>query len=130
MSDIPTPYDGPERRRQQIIDDAKLEAAMEEVRKLHGRTTELANAVSRTVPKEEALARERQFKWILVALAFASLVCLLMIPLFVKSLVDGRFDHLDDGQQITHCLATKAEVERTGSLADPALIACEQKATR
>lgn len=129
MTDLP--YAGPERRRaQQIVDDAKLDLAMEEVRKLYGRTTELAEAVARTVPKQEVEARERQFKILLIAVVAATVLCLVLYPVLVRVAIGSRFDRLDDGQRVGHCLQTKAEAERTGTFADSATLVCEQKVTR
>ena len=123
-------YTGPERRRVVPVDDTKLDADLEEVRRLHGKTTELAEAVSRTVPREEVEAREHQFKWILIGLAVASLVCMMMIPLLTRAWIATRFDRLDRGQKTTQCLQAKPEAERTGTLADTALLTCSQRANR
>lgn len=128
MSDLP--YAGPERRRVVPIDDAKLDAALEEVRKLHGKTTELAEAVSRTVPRQEVEARERQFRWLVGIIVAATFIAMLLVPVMTRVGLAARFEGIRNGQRTTQCLLTKSEAERTGSLADTAVLTCSQKASR
>lgn len=128
-----TNYDGPERRAaDKRIDalDQRLDEAIGEVRKVYGVTGELAAAVSRTIPREEVEARERQFRWLLTAMIAATTVAMLLVPLFTRVAVTGRLNRLDDGQRIQQCLATKPEAERTGQYADTAVLACSQKVRR
>jgi hypothetical protein len=123
-------YPGPERRISTAADDLRLDSALNEIRRLHGAATDLALAVSHTVPREEVEARERQFRYQLVALAVAVVISAMLIPLVVNTLMDSRFDKLNDGQRIQSCLMTKAEAERTGPAADTALLSCTQKERR
>ena len=124
-------YTGPERRRLiPSAEDARLDLALAEIRRLHGAATELASVVARTVPPEEAAARESQFRWILVAVCAAVVFLLAFTLLFLLPKLLDRFDRLDHGQQVQQCLMTRPEAARTGFEADTAILACEREAQR
>jgi hypothetical protein len=121
------PYTGLERRRLVTSsDEVRLDTALEEIRRLHGAATELATVVARTVPREEVEARQRQFRWLLVALGMA-VVFLVVFSIFMVARILDRFNVLEDGQRSTRCLITKTEAERTGTNADTAVLACTSK---
>jgi hypothetical protein len=124
-------YQGPERRHMvTAADDARLDTALAEIRRLHGAATELASVVARTVPREEAEARERQFRFQMLGLGIAVLVSALFIPLITSIMLGSHFEQINDGQRIISCLLTKTEAERTGTIADTALLACTEKERR
>jgi hypothetical protein len=118
-------WSGEDRRRS----DPKLEQAMSEVRHLYGSVEELALAVSRSVPRDEIEAREREHKERerqfreQARLMVAGFVALFVLLFAFSMWQVGRLEHkLDSGHDVILC-AMKVPA---GSLTDIAILTCKQ----
>lgn len=134
MSDLTPGWMGEERRR----NDPKLEQALAEVRHLYGSVEELAVAVSRSVPRDEIEAREREHKererqfrdqarLFLIALAILGLALMAYSVIAVRGLNNGIREghqvlHIDD--EVLICVMKLPEGTRT----DAAVLSCRQVA--
>lgn len=129
------PYIGPERRES----DVKLESALKEVRHLYGSVEELAVAVSKSVPRDEIEAREKentlrvkqfeqQSRLIIFGLAALFAIQFLVTIVAVRhldhSINDGHTSVLEN-QRVQQCLDTIPEATRVASPAQ-VLIQCRQ----
>lgn len=131
MTDV-TGWSGEDRRRF----DPKLDAALGEVRHLYGAVEELAVAVSKSVPRDEIEAREkehverqRQFREQAKLTIIGFAVLFMFIILFSVLAVRGLNHHMDSGHTTLHydnevllCVARLPEATRT----DTAVLACRQ----
>jgi hypothetical protein len=125
MSDPTAGWTGDERRRS----DPKLEMAMAEVRHLYGSVEELALAVSRSVPRDEIEAREREHKererqFREQARLIAGGLAALFVFLVVFSMIQvGRIENrLDTSHDVILCALKVPEAQRT----DTAILTCRQ----
>lgn len=123
-----TDYQGPERR----AENKRLDDAILEVQKLYGTAEILANAVANTTPKQELeslrteIKREFQLKLIYTGVLTVAAVLFLVIFIHLKLASNNRA--INKGHDAIVCMLTKTELQRTGDFADPARVACEQRA--
>lgn len=121
-------YEGPERRKGY----EQLDAALENVERLHGAVTTLATAVVNTVPRQEleALKDEmnREFRIKILTSVVVGFMCITIVLFFINRMLDNQSRAIDKGHKALVCLESKADAEKTGSLADTARITCERLA--
>ena len=127
---MPLEYEGPERRR----DYLQLDAALDEVDKLHGAVNSLATAVVNTAPRAEleAIREEvrRDFIYKLYVMGGLSLIIVLIMVLFINLKTNNLSRSISHGHAVLACMQGKSELQRTGENYQTALATCDATVTR
>lgn len=121
-----TDYVGPERRRDYI----QLDAALEEVQKLHGSVTTLANAVVNSVPRQELEGLRAEVKKDFLIKIYMQIGLTVAFVFFFIIFINMKFNTLDNsvkkGHEVILCMQGKAESQRIGDAYQTARLVCEQ----
>lgn len=121
-------YSGPERRQ----DYLQLDAAVSEVKRLHGTVEVLANAVVNTVPRQELVEIKREIRKDFLLKIYLQLGLTIVFVIFFIVFVNMKFNNLDNsvkkGHEIILCMQGKTEAGRTGDAYQTARLVCEQTA--
>lgn len=119
-------YSGPERRQ----DYLKLDAAIEEVQKLHNTAEVLANAVVNAVPRHELVSIKneikRDFLYKLYFQAGLTVISLFILFVFFNAKFNSQNNSIKHGHEIILCMQGKTEAQRTGDAYQTARLVCEQ----
>lgn len=121
-------YTGPERRQEHL----QLETALAEVQRLNSAATTLATAVANSAQKTELLSLKdevkRDFQIKMISQAVLTAFALIVLIWYMQVKFSHNQKAIGKGHDVITCMLTKTEVQRTGDFADPARIACEQRA--
>lgn len=121
-----TEYIGPERRRDYI----QLDAALEEVQRLHGAVSTLATAVTNTVPKHEIEELKAEVKRDFIYKIYLQLGLTVAFVIFFVVFINIKFNNLNKsvsrGHEVILCMQGKTEIQRTGDAYQTARVVCEQ----
>lgn len=123
-------YTGPERRQNHL----ELDAALQEVQRLHGAVSTLATAVTNTVPKQELQALREEVKRDFYLKIYIQIGIVLVVTALALLLINVKLNNsakaAERSHQIIRCLLTKTEVQRTGDLGPTAIVTCQATATK